>query len=312
MTGSRSVHDGVAFGWRVVDLLVALRRKSRVARLGRAYPYVILIPSVAMVGILAYGLIYLFWLSIHAFDPFFLKQGPASLDQYRRISTGTTGIFYREVLIRTLFVSAMVTVGAVALALPVAYFVVRVHARSWRLAALTLILVPFLMGETVRAFGWLLLLGQGGAVRWLLSKLGLDVNLIGSSIGIWIGMMQVMMPVAALVVLPAVRRINPDLERAAQTLGASPLRTWRHVVIPLARPGLVAAAAVVFTLSMTEYAIPGVLGLGRLPFVANAIQSIFFLGNNIYLGSAFSMVLVVVVTVLVILLVRVGRARSSL
>lgn len=305
------VNEDVAAGWRLIDALVGLRKRSGVARLGRAYPYVILIPSVAMVGILAYGVIYLFWLSIHSFDPFFLKQGPLSLGQYRRISTGATGVFYREVLIRTLFVSAMVTIGAVALALPVAYFVVRVHSRSWRLAALTLILVPFLMGETVRAFGWLLLLGQGGAVRWSLSKFGLDVNLIGSSIGIWIGLMQVMMPIAALVVLPAVRRINPDLERAAQTLGASPLRTWRHVVIPLARPGLVAAAAVVFTLSMTEYAIPGVLGLGRLPFVANAIQSIFFLGNNVYLGSAFSMVLVIVVTVGVILLVRLARARTA-
>jgi putative spermidine/putrescine transport system permease protein len=176
---------------------------------------------------------------------------------------------------------------------------------------LNLLLIPFLMGEIVRAFGWHLILGRNGVIPWLLGVAGVDeVRMVGTWYGLLPGMIQVMMPISALVMLPAIRRIAPDLEGAAATLGARPWGIWRYVIIPMARPGIVAAAAVSFTLSMTEFAIPQVLGVGRQTFVANAIQNIYFLQNNIYQGSAFAMILVVVVTIAVVLLVRFGRGWS--
>ncbi len=135
----------------------------------------------------------------------------------------------------------------------------------------------------------------------------MKVELIGKPVAVWLGMMQVMLPIATLVLMPAVRRINPDLERAALTMGARPRQVWLRVIVPLAREGVVGAAVVVFTLSMTEFAIPAVLGLGRLPMVANAVQRLYFTNNNIYVGSAFSMVLIVVVTLFVLAIVRLGR-----
>jgi putative spermidine/putrescine transport system permease protein len=256
---------------------------------------------------LAAGLVYLAWLSFHRFDTFLARQGPASLENYRRLGSGVGAEYYRQTLIRTVITSLAVTAGAVIAAVPVAYVVVRIQRRAWRVLALLFLLVPFLMGETVRAFGWLLLIGRGGAITWAFDKIGLNVELIGKPVAVWLGMMQVMLPIATLVLMPAVRRINPDLERAALTMGARPRHVWLRVIVPLAREGVVGAAVVVFTLSMTEFAIPAVLGLGRLPMVANAVQRLYFTNNNIYVGSAFSMVLIVVVTVFVLAIVRVGR-----
>jgi putative spermidine/putrescine transport system permease protein len=171
--------------------------------------------------------------------------------------------------------------------------------------------VPFLMGEVVRAFGWLLLLGRRGALAWMTTLAGGDgISLVGTRTGIWVGMMQTMIPIAVLVMLPTVRRIDPDLERAAMTQGARPRHVWWHIIIPLARPGLSAAAVVVFSLSMTEFAIPQVVGLGRQPFVANTVHSMYFLQNNVYFGSALAMVLVLVVTLGVIGINAAGRKKE--
>jgi len=113
--------------------------------------------------------------------------------------------------------------------------------------------------------------------------------------------MQVSTPLATLLIMPAMRRIDPNLERAAATLGASPARIWANVVIPLTWPGIVAAIVVVLLLNIAEYDMPAILGLGRLPFVANVIGDIYRLQQNLYLGSAFSLLLLVVSTLVVVL-----------
>jgi putative spermidine/putrescine transport system permease protein len=123
-------------------------------------------------------------------------------------------------------------------------------------------------------------------------------------------MIQVMLPFAVLVLLPALKHINPDLERAAGTLGARPRQVWRHIIIPLSRQGMVSAATVVFSLSMTEFAIPQVLGVGRVPFVANDVSTIFFFQSNSYLGSALSTVLLVIVLLGVVTIARLGAGRT--
>ena len=163
------------------------------------------------------------------------------------------------------------------------------------------------MGETVRAFGWLLLIGRGGAITWAFDKIGLKVELIGKPVR------GVARDDAGHV---ADSHVGVDAGGAAHqpgpragplTMGARPRQVWLRVIVPLAREGVVGAAVVVFTLSMTEFAIPAVLGLGRLPMVANAVQRLYFTNNNIYVGSAFSMVLIVVVTLFVLAIVRLGR-----
>jgi putative spermidine/putrescine transport system permease protein len=120
-----------------------------------------------------------------------------------------------------------------------------------------------------------------------------------------------MLPFAVLMLAPAITTISHDMELAAENLGANKLNTLLHVVIPLSRPGLVAASIVVFTLSMTEYAIPGLLGGRLVNFSANAIHDTMFHVGDYPFGSALSVILVVVVSALVFVIFK-GISRKSL
>jgi len=291
----------VALHWRLIDLVIAARTGLRIERLGRLRPYLMMAPALALILLLAVGLVYLGWLSIHSFDTFRLEQGPISLEQYRRLVEPPSGEFYMRTLTRTLTLSFLVTASAIALGLPVAYFIVRTKSRALRVLTLVVLLVPFLMGEIVRTFAWFLILANRGALGWFMSLFGVESGgILGTPLAVFVGMLQVSVPLAALLILPAVRRIDPDLERVAATLGASSMHVWRHILIPLAWPGLAAATAVVLLLNIAEYDMPAILGLGKLPFVANVIGDIYTLQQNLYLGSAFSLVLLAISTALIL------------
>src|SRR4051794_28419222 len=115
----------LAFGWRIVDAVIAIRSKiARVLR-GPWIPYAMLLPALALVGILLYGLGNLAWQSFHSFDAFRGTEGPASLDQYRRIFTGPLSHHIFDTIFRTLGLAVAATVTNVTLSLPLAYFIVR-------------------------------------------------------------------------------------------------------------------------------------------------------------------------------------------
>jgi len=262
--------------------------------------------------VLAVGVGYLIWRSFHQFDTFYARQGGLSAEQYRRLVEPPSGRLYLDAFLRTLWVSTVVTVASTAIGLPVAYAIVRMRSAVLRSLCLIALLVPFLMGEAVRAFAWSLILGREGALTWVLQLLGFSSSgLMGSSLAIAIGLLQVSIPLAALLILPAMRRIDPSLERAAATLGASQSRIWMSVIIPLARPGMAGGAAIVFLLSLAELDLPQVLGLGRLPFVANLVRDIYSTQGNLNLGSAFSVMLMLVGFAAVAVFVVLGTARAT-
>jgi len=304
--------DDVAFGWRIVDLMVAIHRRVRIPRLSWTVPYLMIVPAVVLVCLFVGGLIDLIFSGFHSYDAFRGLEGELSLEQYRRLFTGEASHHYIGTIRTTVLMSVIVTVTAIALALPLAYFILQIRSRRWRFVSMILLLVPFLMGEIVRAFGWFILVGRDGVLDWIGSLLGAgSVNLLGTKFAVWLGMLQVMLPFAVLVLLPSLKNVSPDLERAASTLGARPLRIWLRIIIPLSRQGMVSAATVVFSLSMTEFAIPQVLGLGKVPFVANDVSTIFFFQSNAYLGSALSTVLLVLVLVGVLLLATFGTSQRK-
>jgi putative spermidine/putrescine transport system permease protein len=98
---------------------------------------------------------------------------------------------------------------------------------------------------------------------------------------------------------PALTAIPEELELAAESLGADWVRTFRHIVLPLAKPGLIGAGIVVLTLSLTDFAIPAILGGGSNDFIANAIYDQFFRTSDAGLGSTLAILLVAVGSLLV-------------
>jgi putative spermidine/putrescine transport system permease protein len=202
---------------------------------------------------------------------------------------------YAWIGLRTLLAAAIVTVAALALAFPYAWVMVRTHRPWLRKLLLVGLFLPFFIGQVVRAYGWLIVLGKQGLLNSALDALGLpQVSILYTYAGVLIGLVQYMLPFAVLMLAPALTAVPEEVELASASLGARPLATFRHIVLPLARPGLVAAAVVVFTLTVTDFAMPEIMGGGGNDFIASSIYDAFFQLGDAGLGGALGVLLTLV------------------
>ncbi len=292
--------------WRLVDALITLR-----AGYGRVVParlsrLVALLPALLLAASLVAGLVVLLWRSLHEYDSFLAVQGDLSLTQYAELLVDTQ---FHGVLARSLVTAVFAPLVAVAIALPYAFTLTRVRRRWLRLALLIVAFVPLLTGDITRTFGLLVTIGPGGPVEWLVAALGGgELQLVGTLWGIGIGIVQILLPVALVVLLPAVLRINPELGAAAATLGAPPWTVFLRVTLPQLRVAIFAALATCFALSMAAFADPAIIGRGLRNFVSNFLQERYLAVGNPPQGAAIGIVLMLLVTLGTMIILALGRA----
>jgi putative spermidine/putrescine transport system permease protein len=188
---------------------------------------------------------------------------------------------------------------------------VRTRSSALRKLLLISLFLPFFIGQVVRAYGWLILLGNQGLLNAAFGWFGLGpFNMIANYEAVIVGLVQFMLPFAALLLAPAVVAIHEEIELASESLGANWLRTMWHVTLPMAKPGLIAASVVVFTLTLTDFAMPEILGGGTTDFIANAIYDAFFQISDKGFGSALSILLVALGSILVALIFALSGAGT--
>lgn len=228
--------------------------------------------------------------SLHVMDRATFRPSPDfSLGNYAQLLDRPV---YFRIIARTLLAAVVVTAVAVALAFPYAYLLVRTPSANLRKLLLIALFLPFFLGQVIRAYGWLIVLGREGLLNAGLAALGLPAaELLYTLPGVMLGLVQYMLPFAVLLLAPAITAIPQDLEQASTSLGGRPWATFRHVVLPLSKPGLIAASVVVFTLTVTDFAMPEIMGGGTNDFVANAIYDGFFQIADPGLGAALAIVL---------------------
>lgn len=284
--------------WRVLDVLERVVETAWPRRFTKGLPHAMLVPVVLLVAILIAGLVEMLDSSFRVLDTnTFLMSDFYTLDNYRRALTEN---FFQSVATRSFIASFIVTAITLVVAVPYAYLMVRTQSPALRKFLLVALFFPFFIGEVVRAYGWLIILGNQGLVNEFLGLFGLSsVRLLYNYSAVIFGLVQYMLPFAVLMIAPALTAIPEELEAAANSLGANWIRTFRHVVLPLARPGLVAGGLVVMTLSLTNFAIPAMLGGGSQDFMSNVIYDQFFRTSDQGLGSALSILLVIAGSILV-------------
>lgn len=170
--------------------------------------------------------------------------------------------FVLGILGRTLVMGAIVTVLTLLLGYPVAYHLA--HSRSrWTSLLYIFVLSPLLVGLVVRTFAWMIILSNNGVANKALMALGLidfPMQLMNNSLGVTIALTHVFLPFVILPLLGNLQAINPELTMAARSLGASRLRAFFKVTLPLSLPGIQAGTILVFVLSISAYVTPAMLG----------------------------------------------------
>jgi len=219
--------------------------------------------------------------------------GAASLANYAAILSDP---FYLRVLRDTVLLGLAVTVACACLGYPLAYFLVRTNSR-WRPALMFLMITPLLISSVIRNIGWIPILGDHGALNTLLLMIGLThspIALMNNFTGVVIALVHALLPYMTLLLMTVIRAIGSDIEEAARNLGASPWRSFWKVVFPLSRRGLAAGCALVFTITVSSYTTPTIMGGGRVlvmaTFIAQQIQTVM----HYAFGSAFAIVLFLV------------------
>jgi ABC-type spermidine/putrescine transport system permease subunit I len=180
---------------------------------------------------------------------------------------------YLGVLGRSLLLGALVTAVTVTLGLPLAYWLARLPGR---LAPFLLLLAtfPLWINAVVRSFGWMVLLSRNGALSDALYGLGLvrrSFHLAYSFTGVVIALAQVLLPFMLLSLYGVIRAIDPELERAAQNLGAGPWRAVALTTLPMAARGILSASLLVFCLAISAFATPSLVGGARVQLMSTTI-----------------------------------------
>jgi putative spermidine/putrescine transport system permease protein len=238
-------------------------------------------------------------LSFFGFSPTGGIVPVAGLGNYVKVFTDP---YYVGIFVRTVRISLLVTALTVLLGYPEAYYLTRIRGR-FKALVLVAVLSPLIVSAITRTFGWFILLAPNGLVNSAIMALGLadgPVKLIYSETGIVIGLTHVLVPFMVLSIYASLQRRNPALVAAAHTLGAGPVRAFLQVTLPLSLPGIVAGSVVVFTLSMSAFVTPAILGGTRVRVVAYLIYEQFLLSLDWPFGAALALLLVGITLVVVL------------
>ena len=217
---------------------------------------------------------------------------------------------YRVLMLRSLGISAVVTLATVLLAYPMAYFI-SFYGGNHKALWLFLVTIPFWTSYLLRVFLWKVILGYNGVLNSTLEWLGLIEEpltfILYNVNAVVITLTHAWAPFAILPIFVALEKIDRSLLESAKDLGDSPLRRFLHVTLPLSMPGVVAAALIIFIPTIGDYVTPRLVGGKDGLMIANMIQVQFSKANNAPLGAALAVSAMGIVSMVALLFVALNR-----
>jgi putative spermidine/putrescine transport system permease protein len=237
---------------------------------------------------------------------------PLTFDHYRHFF-GTA--VYSRVLLTTLRISLVTTAAAALLGYPVALVMVRSGPAVRRIIT-TIVIAPLMVSVVVRTYGWQLILGNGptGILNWLLLHSGITrapVALLYSETAVVGGSLHVFFPMMVLPLASALGKIDPRIEDAARTLGATFWRIFRRVTLPLSLPGLAVGCTLVFSLTAGSFVTPAILGGTGAQMLGMLVDQQILVVYDWPFGATVATVLVVIVLAVNAVSIRALSRRGS-
>ena len=205
-----------------------------------------------------------------------------------------TDPFYLKIFKNTLILALKTTVLSLALGYPTAYFIARTKSKIKNIILIATIF-PFLVSAVIRAYGWMVILGGSGILNQTLIKLGLitkPINIMYTETAVMIGMAQLLLPYMILAITSVIQSIDKNVENAARSLGANAIQTFLKVTLPLSAPGVISGCILVFTMGMTSYVTPQLLGGAQYLTMTTLIYNQIKTTYNLEFANAICYILV--------------------
>ena len=206
---------------------------------------------------------------------------------------------YWRALVNSLEVTLMVTVISVLLAYPFAWILAFMVPERWQRLALMLAVLPFWTSYVVRSYSWLLVLAEKGVVNSTLVDLGLlaePIQIANTRTATVIGFVHFFVMLLTLTIFANLKQLSPNYRKAAADLGASPLQSFLHVILPLTLPGIMVGAFLTFVLAIGDYITPQILGGNNELLMPQLIMMQVGRRGDFASASALSLILMAVVT----------------
>lgn len=205
-----------------------------------------------------------------------------------------TDPFYLKIFKNTVVLSLKTTLLTLILGYPAAYFIARTKSKIKGVLIVATIF-PFLLSAVIRAYGWMVILGSSGLLNQFLLNIGLieePLEIMYTETSVMIGMAQLLLPYMILAITGVIQSIDRNVENAARSLGANPIQTFFKVTLPLSSPGVVSGCILVFTMGMTSYITPQLLGGAQYLTMTTLIYNQIKTTYNLEFANAICYILV--------------------
>jgi spermidine/putrescine transport system permease protein len=212
---------------------------------------------------------------------------------------------YVRIFLRSLKFAVLTVIISLVVCYPAAFWASRLSGVKKNLI-LFLITLPFFANLLIRIYAWLLILRPTGFLNHTLMTLGViaaPVQLIFNDTAVIIGLVYVLVPFMFLPLYASVERLDPALLRASQDLGATPLQTFRRIVLPLTLPGIAGGSIIVFIPALGNFIVAELMGGAKVMMSGNLIEQQFLAARNWPFGAALAMLVMAVVLVLMLVYV---------
>jgi len=244
---------------------------------------------------------------------FFEAQGTGAMQEVFTLATWLkvfTDSFYAELILNSISTSLLITVLTLLCSYPIALYLHR-SSGLWRSVLLVLVIAPLLTSAVVRTYGWIVILFENGLINNALAAVGIGrVRMIFNKTGVTIGLTEILMPYMILALMAGFGKLDARIEEAAASLGASPMRVFRHIVLPLTLPGIALGSLLCFVLAVSSFITPKLLGGGRVFLLATEIYDQAIVTLNWPVASALSILILLIFGTALLLYTRALNAAT--
>lgn len=252
-------------------------------------------------------LVPLTWIAYYSLGikPTQLGVGPVDLTilSFANYTTAASDVFLTVFWI-TMRTAGFGTIACALVGFPVAYALAHYISPRWKSVLLFTLILPYWISFLLRSFAWRIILAPEGALSQTLQGFGLlsgPLSILDTNTAVQLGIIYNYLPLMVLPIFVALDKIDPALIQGSMDLGATPLRAFLSITVPLAAPGILGGLVLTFILASGDYVVPAILGGAKGLMVGNLVATQILSAQNLPLGSAMAILLIMMLAGVIVI-----------